>query len=964
MFLSFIYPAALLLLLLLVPLWALALFTPRRLGRGRFWGSLILRTLLLTALIMSLAGVQFVRRVDEITTVFLVDGSDSVGPETRARAEQFVRDALATMPRGDRGAIVVFGENALVERAPSPETGLRRLLSVPVASRTNIGEALNLGLALLPADTQKRMVLLSDGGENAGDVRTAMELAAARGVPIEVVSLEQSGVEDTVQITDLRAPSKVRKGQTINLQVVVEATAAGRATLRITEGGEQISEQQIQLQAGRQTLSFPVKAEADGFVRYAAEIEMDGDTRRQNNQAAALVDIQGEPRVLLVEGTSGDATNLLAALRTARMNPTVVAPPAMPTALADLSGYDAVVLINVHAGALPARAMQTLPAYVRDLGRGLVMIGGDRTYGVGGYSKTPIEDALPVNMEIKDKQRRPDVAIVFVIDKSGSMAACHCAGPNMGQSRISSGIQKVDIAKEAVLQAGALLQPSDQLGVVAFDSAPHWAIETQKVPTIDQIQDAVASIPPDGQTNVRGGLMAAKESLEKTNARIKHMILLTDGWSNGPDNTDIAEELRGEGITLSTVAAGSGSAPYLEKLAQDGGGRYYPAINMEDVPQIFVEETIKAIGSFIIEQPFVPTLVGDSPILRGLTGGGWPTLYGYNGTELKDAAREILRSPDGDPVLAQWQYGLGRSVAWTSDAKGKWGADLVRWEEFGRFAAQLVGWTVPAEEAGAMAASARVEGTQAIVEVELQDAQGRPRTDATVAATLVAPDGSTTPITLKQVAPGTYQTSVASPPAGSYLIQIAAAADGSTVAQQTVGLVVPYSPEYRQRSGNPGMLELIANTTGGRVLERANQVFEHNLAAVRRAQEIGLPLLLLAALLLPLDIAVRRLSLRRRDLAEARLAVAGRINQLRGRQTVVTTEPVLADLQRAKTRARARHERRPVPPQEQPSMPPITPLASADEPTPAQEAAAPAVTADDAITRLRAAKARAAQRRN
>ncbi len=126
-----------------------------------------------------------------------------------------------------------------------------------------------------------------------------------------------------------------------------------------------------------------------------------------------------------------------------------------------------------------------------------------------------------------------------------------------------------------------------------------------------------------------------------------------------------------------------------------------PASLMEDVPQIFVEETIKTIGSFIIEQPFVPTLAGDSPILRGLTGAGWPTLYGYNGTQIKNAAREILRSPDGDPVLAQWQYGLGRTVAWTSDTKGKWGRDLVAWDEFGRFAAQLVGWTVPAEDNGA-----------------------------------------------------------------------------------------------------------------------------------------------------------------------------------------------------------------------------------------------------------------------
>src|ERR687886_69238 len=975
MHLSFIYPGALLLLLLLAPLWVLALLGPRRLSRGRFWASLLVRSLLLLVLIGSLAGTQLVRRVDHLTTVFLVDSSDSVGPESRAQSEQFIRDALQTMPDGDQAAIVVFGENALVERAPSPEKGLRRLLSVPVAARTNIGDALALGLALLPADTQKRMVLLSDGGENAGDARTATELAATRGVPVEVVSLDQRGTHDMVQVSDLRAPAQVRKGQTLNLKVVVESTAAGPATLRIRTAGKVVGEQKVQLKQGRQTFNYPVKAETGGFVQYQAEVDAPGDTRKQNNEAAALVNVQAEPRVLLVEGTPGDARNLQDALAAGKMNPTVVAPQAMPVALADLSSYDAVVLVNVHAGALPALAMQTLPAYVHDLGHGLVMIGGDRTFGVGGYAQTPIEAALPVDMEVKDKERRPDVALVFVIDKSGSMAACHCSGPNMGSTRLQSGPQKVDIAKDAVLQASALLQKDDKVGVVAFDSGPHWAIQPQKVPTLDQIQQAIAPIAPDGQTNIRGGLLAAKDALEKTNARVKHVILLTDGWSSGGDNLDVAKTLHDEGITLSTVAAGSGSAPFLEKLAETGGGRYYPAVNMEDVPQIFVQETIKAVGSFIVEQPFVPTLTGDSPILRGLTGRGWPTLYGYNGTEIKSTAREIMRSPDGDPLLAQWQYGLGRTVAWTSDTKGKWGAQLVRWDQFGRFATQLVGWTLPTQETGQLAPDAHVDGTQAVVSAKLSDAKGAPRTDATVNATIVAPDGKTQSLALKQVGPGQYQASLPSPPAGSYLVQIAAGKGDEAIAQSTAGLVVPYSPEYRQQSGNPALLEFIAHETGGKALQTPGTVFRHDLRAVQHAQEIGLPLLLLAALLLPLDIGLRRLSLRKRDFTETYSAIKGRLH----RGTEPTTQPVLAELQRAKLRARARQERRSTgdaagveaaPPRTSPAKA-RRPAPRIERPTQEEmrqaageiEEAPPADGTEDTLARLRVAKARATRRR-
>lgn len=986
MSLSFIYPAALWLLLLIVPLLLLAVAAPRRLPRARFWSSLILRALLFLALFGALAGTQVVRRVDEMTAVFLVDSSDSVSPEERARAEEFIQAALSTMREGDRAAIVAFGGNALVERAPSDERALRRIQSAPDTTRTNIAEAINLGLALLPGDTQKRLVLLSDGGENDGDVRQAIELARARGIPIEVVTLGEA-TNDLVQLSDLRAPASARKGQTIPLQVVVESSVATQGTIRIRSGSQTLAEQQVDLAPGRRTFEFPVEAIADGFARYTAEIEVEGDTRRQNNQSAALVNVQGEPRVLIVEGRPGESTNLAAALRAAQMNPTVVAPQGIPTNLADLGGYDAVVLANVPAAQLPTSAMNLLPAYVRELGRGLVMLGGDRSYGMGGYNRTPIEAALPVNMEVRDKERRPDVAIVFVIDKSGSMAACHCDDPAGGSNQMVSGVVKVDIAKEAVLQASALLQPDDQLGVVAFDDVPRWAVDVARVPSLTEIQNAISPIAPNGQTNVRGGLLAAKEALERTEARVKHVILLTDGWSTSGNATDIADELRAEGITLSTIAAGSGSAPYLEDLADRGGGRYYPVANMEDVPQIFVEETVKTVGSYLIEQQFVPTLTGDSPILRGLTDQGWPSLYGYNGTELKDSAQLILRSPEGDPVLAQWQYGLGRAVAWTSDLKGQWGVDLVRWENFGAFAAQLVGWTVPNDIENALNAQTRIEGTQAIISAEARDATGQPLPEAAVTATIIGPDGRTEQVPLRQVGPGQFQAQIPSPATGAYLVQLTAQHNGAPVGQQMVGLVVPYSPEYRQQQSNPALLEAIAQETGGSVLATPAPIFTPNRTDVRRAREIAFPLLLLAALLLPIDIAVRRLGLRRRDVAAARTWVGERV---RSRRAAPAADPMLGDLQRAKARAGIRGARRnPAAPPESlagpstdsqaapavtqgaaqtpqidsPPPSPRRPAPTVERPTPEETRQAAESSSDDALARLRAAKERARRSR-
>jgi Ca-activated chloride channel family protein len=429
------------------------------------------------------------------------------------------------------------------------------------------------------------------------------------------------------------------------------------------------------------------------------------------------------------------------------------------------------------------------------------------------------------------------------------------------------------------------------------------------------------------------------------------------------------------GITLSTVAAGSGSAPYLEQLAERGGGRYYPVVNMEDVPQIFIEETIKTVGSYLIEEQFVPALTADSPILRGLAAQGWPSLYGYNGTQLKDAAQQVLTSPEGDPVLAQWQYGLGRSVAWTSDMKGQWGIDLVRWERFGTFVAQLVGWTVPRQTENALNAEARIEGTQAIISAEARDNDGNPLPDATVSATVIGPDGDTQAVPLRQVGPGQFQATVPSPQTGSYLVQLNAQRNGQPLGQQMVGMVVPYSPEYRQQQSNPALLQSIAEATGGRLIETPSAAFEQNLASVRRAQEISMPLLLLVALLLPLDIAVRRLSLRWRDLSEARSWFGNRLSSRTAQPA--TVQPMLGSLQRAKARANARTTRSAASEQhttqqqeEKMSGTTQSPATSTNQPSPDEETRsveapqppAQSPTEEDPLARLRAAKDRARRR--
>ncbi|HEU5011121.1 MAG TPA: VWA domain-containing protein [Roseiflexaceae bacterium] len=928
MHISFVAPTALWLLLILLPIWAVAMWTPRRLNRTRFWSSLVLRTAMIIALTLAVAGVQIVRSVDDLTTVFLIDSSDSVSPSARGQAEAFVQDAMKGMKPNDKAAVVVFGENALVERTPSDTPVLGRLSSVPVAARTDIQSALQLGMAMLPADTKKRMVLLSDGGENSGNAVEAARLAAARDIPISFVDLGSSNGGEAM-IDSLSAPANVRQGQEVELVATVNSTVAQPAQLRIFNGDKVILDQQVQLAVGTNSYSLKVPTkDVQGFQRFRAEIQPQIDTRAQNNQTEALVHVNGVPRVLLVEGQPGEAQNFKDALTAANVTAEVTAPDAMPTELSGLSDYEAVVLVNVAARDLPVKAMANLPAYVKELGKGLIMIGGNHSFGVGGYGRTPVEDALPVYMDVRDRQERPDLALVFVIDKSGSMDACHCSGPNRQTSQFRrGGTPKIDIAKDAVAQATQVLQPNDTVGVVAFDGNSHWIVPAQRDLTVDKVTSALAPVAPEGGTNIKSGLLAAEDALKNTDARIKHVILLTDGWSGGGDNLDVANRMREEGMTLSVVAAGGGSADQLQTLATQGGGRYYPADNMEDVPQIFVQETITAVGNYMIEEPFTPKYAGASPVLDQLNQ-GLPTLYGYNGTTPKDTATVALTSADESPVLAQWQYGLGRAIAWTSDVEGKWAKDWVQWPEFPRFAAQMVNWVLPSSatansiSSAGMQANFHTEGAQTILDATVQDAGGKPRNNLAMQATILQPDGSSKQVPLTQIAPGEYRASIASPMQGTYIVQMVGSAGGQIVVQDTAGMVVPYSPEYRQGQSNPLLLETLAKETHGARLTQPADAFSHNLADVSRAQEIGLPLVLLALLLLPIDIGVRRLVLRRSDFGMTAAMLRGQrplspvsegpaAQRARGKRTEAddeTLERLLAAKHRARKRARGEEE--------------------------------------------------------
>lgn len=967
--LSFIYPQFLWLLLLIPLTIGLGLLGRRSSNRLRLWVGLALRSLLLLLIILALSGLQLRLPSNSLTTVFVIDVSDSIPPAEQDRAEALTRQAITAMPRGDKAAVVVFGEDALVERLASPDSSLSKITSAPVTTRTDIASALQLGMALFPDEGAKRLVLLSDGRENLSYALKQAELAAFQDIQLQYIPLGADQSQTEVLLDALQAPADVREGQQFNLGITVESTAPVGASLRVFADGKLIHTQELALSAGTHRYTVPITDAPPGFHRYRAQILPDADNRLQNNEASAFTVVHGPSSILIVEGASGEGDALATTLKAAKMEVNRIAPADLPATLPELARYDAIVLANVPAAALPAGAMEALPVYVRDLGKGLLMTGGENSFGAGGYLRTPIETAMPVYMDVRSRELAANLALVVAVDKSGSMGRCHCDNPDLNQTYtpVETGQPKVDIAKEAIMRAAAALGDQDQIGIVTFDSQAHWTLNIEPRPSDLALENAIGTFTADGQTNILSGVTAAYQGLEKVNAKRKHIILMTDGWVHTGDLTPLVEKMKAEGITLSVIAAGEGSATYLKALAENGGGRYYPAVDMMSVPDIFLKETVKSVGQYIIEEPFIPLPASPSPVMKNIDLLSLPGLLGYNGTSPKSAARMDLLTSRGDPLLATWQYGLGRSAAWTSDLKGRWGVEWVRWKDFARFAAQLVGWLLPSPNVEGLNAQVSLTDAGAVIHLDAQDPSGLPLNALDVQARLIDPNLNTIEMTLKQVGPGQYQATTRADQPGTYLVWLAASNNGQAMGQMTLGLVVPYSPEYRAGGVNHGLLDELARVTGGGPLSDPLQAFLHNLPAARSAKEIWHGLLLAAALLFPLDVALRRLTITRRDVQTAQAWVLAHFPR-RQVASGVSEPPLLGSLFRARERARQRTTLGPSPAASD-QAPPSPPPSPSSKESPAPPSSAPPSSAPpssapmpassgDTLKRLREAKAR------
>jgi Ca-activated chloride channel family protein len=805
-------------LLALVPLFFYWLRrTPRRLPPWRRRLLIGFRLAVMLLLVGGLVRLSLTQAYQRANVVFLLDRSHSIAAAARQQALDFLRAVSARKRPQDHVGLAVFGAEAFLEQEVSRDFTLSDIASEVDGTSTHIARAIQLGMASFPADGARRLVLLSDGNENVGSATETALIARSLGAAIFSLPLGQPSAEPEVRVENLVVPTQVHIGMPYWVEAIVFSTMETGARLDLSRAGTFVGQQDVVLKPGKNRLRFLQHAEAEGVHLYEAVVNSPQDTIAENNRWRTFTEVTGPPKVLLLYDPPDYSVPLFEALKQQGLAVQVQPWNALPHTLSGYLEYDALIFDNVPGFGISVSQMEVLEQYVRDMGGGLLMVGGEKSFGAGGYYRTPLEKLLPVDMDVPTKMSIPSLSLVMVIDKSDSM------GGSINDTRPTQSYDerttKLEVAKIAAFSAMKLLNPFDQVGLLAFNADWEWTVPLSEAGRREQIAGRLASLTHGGGTDLYKGMQEGLRALKETKAVKKHLIALSDGLTAHMDFESLMRDAAAHQITVTTVSFGKDADRVLmDAIAHWGQGRSYHTDDPLFIPRIFTAETILVSRGLIEEKPFQPVLQTEHEVLRGLPIAQAPPLYGYVVTYGKPAAEVLLVTPQDDPLLAVQRYGLGRTVAFTADLGPRWGKDWMRWPSFPQFVAQVVRWMQRKSTVETFDARVEVQEGQGMVQADVYDAEEQFVNNLSLEGKVLTPGRDTLPMTFTQTAPGRYQGSFPMQGRGDYLLTLVGKQGETTLGPKTVGMTVPYSPEYLGLDINYGLLRRLAERTGGEVL--------------------------------------------------------------------------------------------------------------------------------------------------
>jgi uncharacterized membrane protein/uncharacterized protein YegL len=805
---------------------------------GQIAIQLVARLLVLMAAALALSQPSLRSPIRGKTVVYVVDVSDSMDDGQLARAATAIDQGLAQLQEEDsqaldredrtRLAVITYAGRARVREVGEDTDGaalVARHEGDHLAS--DHAGALRLAAALVDPQTEGRIVWFSDAGGSLAereDLQVAARELQAQGVSLHARRVEPAARDDLL-VEGVHLPAEMRVGETFEVSVDVYSTQATKVTLKLDRNGEPNTlepSRELQLRPGTQEIKMPARVTEPGAAVFTARLDTETlpaelNRRTGNDEAAVVGEVRGRPRILLAG--SGNDGPLASALKVDHLDVDTVGGAGVPQTFEEMRAYDLVIFSDLSARSVSGPSRTALQQYVEEHGGGFIMIGGENSFGVGGWGGTTVEGLLPVRFEGERQREQPKLALVLVIDKSGSM----------------SSDDKLDLVKEAARATARTLDPTDELGVIAFDSRPHVLVRLQPASNRIRISADIRRLSSGGGTNALPALRESYLQLAGSNALVKHVILLSDGQSPENGINALLGDMRDADITVSSVGVGAGAGKdLLRRIANRGRGRFYYSHDGTDVPRIFSRETREVTRNAIKERSLMPRVAKNVQALRGIDFGGAPGLRGIVPVKPKSMSEVLLRTHLGEPLLVRGRRGLGRTAAFASDAKARWAARWVGWSGFAKLWSQIARDTmrqgatllggatvniVPGADEGAYRVVVDVEAPQGFAndlagEVEIID------------PSVPVPDGAdkTEPLTvpLELTAPGRYEAQILGVTAGQRLIKARLYDESQTprrLAAEAVSQVsVPYPAELlpaASESGTEVMASLTAASTDG-----------------------------------------------------------------------------------------------------------------------------------------------------
>lgn len=711
---TFSSPISLLWLLLLFPMgwfWWRSLVDQEK---GKKWGAIILRGLGFLFLILALAKPYWKSKNDSLHVIYLVDGSQSVSVESLKSAPEWIKESQDALRARDSSDCFLFAQQLrkmtveeLREFSSRAEKGTT---DAEFRSATRLVETIKAVRFSFPADKAKRLVILSDGVPTTHPFSSLMEELEKEGIQTYFHPLDPLDTPEVAALSLKPSSDFSYQDEMMRFTATLQSNTDQSVKARLLHRGVVMAEDTITLRANEtETRVFDAEMRTPGMNLWTLEVQATSDYFQNNNSVSTTVKVKGMPRYLILHEEEKWMTPLTRAMKKQGIIMETRGEFGLPKTLNELLAFDGIILANVSATAFSEEQMTNLKRYVTDFGGGLLMLGSDNSFGLGGYYKSEVEEVLPLTSRYEKESKKPSLAIVLVIDTSGSMSG-----------------EPIAMARASAQATAELLGMNDQIGVVGFSGDASLVCDMTSASDQATIMNRISSLNAAGGTNLQPGMIMGRRMLEESVAKVKHMIILSDGQTGGNGYLQMAQEMSSQLITVSTVALGSGAAKELmQSIASEGRGRYYEAETPHQMPKIFTKETMKASRSAIKEDLFNSVVIGDHPILNGYENAELPFILGYVMTRPKPTAQLLLSTETGDPLFAVSRFGLGQGAAYTSDLTENWGSDWLSSPMGQAFWAQALRSIARKDESAGLSAVLHEESDHLRVEIARRDALGQ-----------------------------------------------------------------------------------------------------------------------------------------------------------------------------------------------------------------------------------------------